>query len=180
MPEIVCIRVSWDRTAIPLRIRGYHMMHVSPEPEHPFGRKGATLTGAWRQLSTPAAAGMLILDGDVAIDPLDHAAMLTAIHHDPAVVHVAPVRLWPVSTRADGWMWGHGNGRFSADEDPDDPDVFTFCFTYLPKRLIEGCIKAGMPQWTYPNVDRRVQGQAQAMRIPARVVRGASPKHLNF
>ncbi len=170
------VRLDWDRTAIPLRLRGFYPLHIAPEPGWPFGRKGLALAGAWRQLGTPAAAGMLILDGDVAADPLDLAAMLAAIHADPAVIHTAPVRLWPVSTKLDGWVWSHGRGQFT-QQDVDDPDLFGFSFTYLPRRLIEG---AGLDRLTYPGVDRQVMSVAQKMRIPVRLVRGARPVHLNY
>jgi hypothetical protein len=179
VPDIVCIRVCWDRTEVPFYADGFHVVRVSPETAWPLGRRGAALAGAWRQLATPQAAGMLTLDGDVVIDPADYEAMFSALAADPAAVHVAPLRLWPVSTHADSWVWGHGRGVFS-QEDTDDPDLFTFGFTYLPRALIGACIKAGMTRWTYPNVDRKVCDQARTLGIPARVVRGASPKHLHY
>jgi hypothetical protein len=176
MAEIVQVRIDWDRTAIPLRARGFHILHIGPEPGWPFGRKGRALAGAWRQLSTPTADGMLLLDGDVAVDPLDLAAMRAAIDAEPTAVHVAPARLWPVSTGQRAWIWGHGRTRFSQD-DPDDPDVFGFSFTYLPRALIEGC---ALDRWAFPGVDRRVHQRAAALGIPVRVVRGCWPKHLNY
>jgi hypothetical protein len=177
--EIVCIRVDWDRKAIPLRIVRYHAVHVLPEPGYPFGRKGLALAGAWRQLSGPKMDGMLILDGDVAIDPLDHAVMFTAIGDEPDAVQVAPVKLWPISTHRKSWVWGHGQGDYS-QLGMDEPDVFTFSYTYLPRALIEACIEAGMEDWTYPGVDRHVSEVARESGIPVRVVWDASPKHLNF
>lgn len=170
------VRLDWDRTAIPLRLRGFYTLHIAPEPGHPFGRKGLALAGAWRQLSTPAAAGMLILDGDVAADPVDLAAMLAAIHREPESVCTAPARLWPVSTKASGWTWSHGRHRFT-QEDVDDPDLFGFCFTYLPRPL---CELPALARLAYPNVDRTVMLAARRMKIPVRVVRGAHVTHLNY
>jgi hypothetical protein len=179
MADIVTIRMDWDRTAIPLRLPQFRVVAFGPEPGFPFGRKGAALAGAWRQLATPAAAGMLILDGDVAIDPADVRAMFTAIDPAPDIVHVAPARLWPISTGQPGWVWGHGRGRYTQD-DHDDPDVWTFCFTYLPRQLIEACVKTGLETWAYPSVDRRVHQLAAELGVPARTVRGAAPKHLHY
>jgi hypothetical protein len=176
--DVVCIRVVWDRAAIPLALRGFHTVHVGPEPDWPFGRRGAAMAGAWRQLGG-RADGMLVLDGDVAADPLDKVAMFAAIEEDHRVVHVAPVRLWPASTHRHSWVWGHGRGDFS-QEDTDDPDLFTFSFTYLPLRLIETCIRAGMAGWHYPHVAERMRVESQRMGMVVRVVRAAAPKHMNY
>jgi hypothetical protein len=187
MPPVLLVRIDWDRTAIPLHLPGWHQLHVGPEPVWPFGRKGLALTRAWRQLAgakfnrelagTPA--GMLLLDGDVAVDPLDVRAMMDAVEETPGAVLVAPVRLWPVSTKIPRWVWGHGRGEFGQD-DVDDPDCFTFCFTYLPAALIEACIAAGLDEWAYPEVDRAVVEVARKTRAVVRVVRGAAPKHLHY
>jgi hypothetical protein len=75
-------------------------------------------------------------------------------------------------------VWGHGKGDFSRD-DPDDPDVYGLSFTFLPRRLIGACVKAGLETWTYPNVDRFIHRESRRLKIRARVVRAASPKHLN-
>jgi hypothetical protein len=180
MEHVVMVRLDWDRTAPP-RIcpRGFYACHVDPEPGHPFGRKGLQLAAAWDTLAGPAVAGMVILDGDVAIDPQDLAAMLAAIELEPGAVHVAPVRLWPASTKQARWVWGHGRGGFSRD-DPDDPDTYGFSFTYLPRRLVEACIRAGLHEWAYPHVDARARQVSQRMGLAVRVVRAASPKHLNY
>jgi hypothetical protein len=97
MAQIICIRLDWNHTAIPLRIASkYFTLHVAPEPAHPFGRKGLALAGAWHQLTGPDIAGMLILDGDVAIDPHDHHHMLAAIDKDPHDTIYTASRRWPV------------------------------------------------------------------------------------
>lgn len=178
---VIMIRLIWDRTALPgLCPPGFYATHVIPSDEFPYGRKGLVVASAWEQLQSPAIAGLVILDGDVAIDPQDRRAMLDAVEEEPKVVHVAPVRLWPVSTKAPGWVWGHGKGGLFNQQDHDDPDMFGFGFTYLPRRLMTACIAAGMEEWTYPGVDRRTANQARKMKLPVRVVRGASPKHINF
>ncbi len=179
MADIVCVRVDWDRQCVPLRLSRYHAVHVLPEPDYPLGRKGRVLAGAWRQLSAGKADGMLILDGDVVIDPLDHALMLRAVHSEPEAVHVAPVRLWPVSTHLRTWVWGHGVGAYSQEE-TDDPDIFTFGFTFLPRALIEACIVGGLEEWAYPGVDASVSRVAREQGTPVRVLWEARPVHLNY
>lgn len=173
----VKIRLDWDRTAMHLPVREFIDLHFGPEPGYPFGRKGLQMAGAWRQLAGDDTPGMLILDGDVAVDPFDVAVMLLAIDADPCSVLTAPARIWPVSTGAPHWVWGHGRGEFT-QEDVDDPDRFSFCFTYLPAVLIGKC--TGLPEWEFPHVDREVARVARENGIPIRVVDGCSPKHVNF
>lgn len=172
-------RFDWDRTAIPLALPQFRVVHYGPEPGWPFGRRGLAMQGAWRQLSTAGCAGMLVLDGDVALDLADVAAMKAAIHEAPDLVHVAPVRLWPVSTGQRAWAWAHGQGGYSQD-DPDEPDVWTFSFTYLPRRLLEAAVKTGLATWTFPGVDRRMHRLARELGIGARTCRAAAPRHLHW
>jgi hypothetical protein len=183
MAQITCIRLNWNHTAMPLRMASkFFTLDINPEPAHPFGRKGLALTGAWKQLTGPDVAGMLLLDGDVAIDPLDHEHMIQAIDKEPHdIVHIAPVLLWPTSTHHGTWVWGHGrNGRYSQEDTGEDLDTFSLCYTYLPRKLIEACIEHGLPAWTYPHVDRNVCTQARSLKMPVNLVRGANPKHLNY
>jgi hypothetical protein len=182
VPQILLVRVVWNHEAIPLRIsRRFFTLDFGPEPEFPFGRKGLAIARAWQQLAAPDVTGMLILDGDVAIDPVDLAVMMAAIHAEPDAIHTAPVRLWPVSTRLERWVWGHGRGGRHSQEDPDeDLDAFTFCFTYLPRELIEHCTGHGMESWMFPHVDKQVCLAAAELDLPVRLVRGAQPKHTNY
>jgi hypothetical protein len=178
---IIGLRINWDFTAIPLNIDGFHMLHIGPEVEYPFGRKGLAITRAWQAMyDSPDIVGLIILDGDVVIDPLDQAAMHEAINNDPDIVHVAPAKLWPVSTKViDNWVWGHGKGEFSQSF-VNDPDIFSFCYTYLPKELVIASISAGMPKWTYPTVDKNVSLIARKMGLKVNVVMSASPKHIHY
>ena len=181
--EVILVRVDWDRTAIQLgRLPGrWHTLHLGPEPGYPFGRKGAELLAAWQQVQmSRQEAGMVLLDGDVAIDPVDYRAMMACITSDPEAVWTAPARLWPRSTQyPGGWYWAHHRGEASQDE-CDNPTVFSFCFTYLPRRLLTACRQAGMAKWTFPTCDSQVTQVAARERIKVGVVRGASPKHLHY
>lgn len=179
MAEIICVRMCWQGTAPPLPAPGFHNLTWYPEPDHPFGRRGLAMLRGWSQLSSPATAGMLCLDGDVAIDPHDRATMFAAIDARPAAVHVGPVRIWPASTKQPGWTWGHGRGQLTRENVPD-PDIFGFSFTYLPRALLESCEQVGMRGWCYPRVDVKVRQRASAIGIKAYTVPGCFPKHLNF
>lgn len=180
MANVVCVRLNWDNTAMDLRAaRHFFNLHVDPEPGYPFGRKGFILASAWKQLAGKDAHGMLILDGDVAIDPEDHRLMLKAIHDNPGIVHVGAARLWPVSTKKDGWSWAHWISGPTQVNEPN-PVWFSFCYTYLPKALIDGALKAGLRGWAYPSVDRNVAETCMKMGIDVRVVPGCAPKHLNY
>jgi hypothetical protein len=178
---LLCVRVDWDRTALPLPASlRYHRLRVDPEPGYPFGRKGLQLAAAWRHLAEPHFDGMLVIDGDVMIDPADHAAMMAAIDARPALVHTAPVRIWPASTKRPGWVWSHWAEAASQDIDRRGVRWFSFCYTYLPRALLEACQAAGLEQWQYPGVDMKVSRQAAAAGIPVNVVPGCWPKHLHW
>jgi hypothetical protein len=183
MVTIACVRVDWDRSAIPLTIaRSFYHLRIGPTESHPFGRKGYALATAWRRLNrTGQLSGMLILDGDVAIDPYDYKAMQLAIDTYPDAVHVAPVRLWPVSTGRETWVWGHWKGPDPSQNFCDSqPDWFGFSFTYLPAMLIELSIRAGLRRWEYPSVDSQVSWTAKRTKTPVKVVSACHPKHLHY
>lgn len=174
------VRLDWDHTAAPVKLPArFHHLHIDPAPGAPFGRKGAVMLDAWAQLAGPGFAGMLVLDGDVVIDPADHLAMLRAIERDPAAVWTAPVRIWPVSTQRRGWTWAHWDQQASQAIDLA-PNWFSFCYTYLPRALLGACRRAGMARWAYPHVDTQVSATAQRARIPAKVVPECWPKHLHY
>jgi len=186
-PGFLFLRMIWDRRETPMppvRIARMMSLHYGPEPDHPFGRRGRAMEAAWKQLSGPATAGMLLLDGDVVIDPWDYTVMAAHIQAEPAAVHVAPVKLWQVS-KTDmelAWAWGHcRNGVFTQDDyGPEDPDFFCFNFTYLPRALVEACIKAGLRSWMFPTVDKEVSRVFRRSGIPVRVVKDCTPKHMHY
>lgn len=181
---MIFVRVIWDAHVVklPLALPGARMieLHVQPEPSHPFGRKGLTLASAWTTLATDEHAGMLILDGDVAIDPWDVLMMLAAVQSEPDAVHVAPAKIWRTTTGSEElWTWGHWRGERS-QEWCEDPDFFAFNFTYIPRRVIEEAVKKGLRSWAFPHVDQRVSRTARQLGIPVRVVKDCSPKHMHY
>jgi hypothetical protein len=179
MSDILCVRINWNHTALDQRAaRYFYTAHIEPSARYPVGQKGLVLDSMWRQLTQPAATGMLLLDGDVAIDDTDYRAMLAAIDVEPDIVHTAPVKLWPVSTKREDWIWAHWRdepGQYMQH----DPLWFSFCFTYLPRALIEKAHAEGFTTWCYPYVDAQMSRVCQESGIRASVVSGCWPKHLN-
>lgn len=167
----------WDRKALPLCPREFRDVHVQPEPDFPFGRKGRALAGAWKQLGKDAA-GMLILDGDVAVDPRDFAGMMQSVGCDLGVVHTAPARLWP-ATRGEDWRWAHWTDEPSQVLE-EEASSFSFCFTYLPKRLLDACVHRGLAGWQFPHVDVNVSAVARDLGIPVRVATGCRVVHMHY
>lgn len=185
MANVICVRVNWDRTALPYRPAGnWYDVHVSPEPGYPAGRKGLQLAGAWAQYAGRDITGMVIMDGDVVADPEDIREMLNAIHVAPRSVWTAWARLWRPVDGVDpwpGWVWGHWARNPSQDrlEASYTPRRFSFCLTYLPRHLIEDCRRNGLENWTFPHVDRRVAARAEALDIPVGVV-DIEVKHVHW
>jgi hypothetical protein len=156
-------------------------LHIDPTPEHPFGSKGHAFSEAWRVLGNKECAGMLLMDADVSIDPIDYSAMGEAVNAEPAAVHTAPVRLWPASTQRASWIWGHWCDECKQGQQfCAQPDRFTFSFTYLPRRLLSLADKAGLKGWTFPGVDLRMAAVAKRNNIPVRVVPECHPKHMHY
>jgi hypothetical protein len=192
MSSFLFLRVIWEPHHIqfPLRIAGANIkeLRITPEPNHPFGRKGLALERAWEQIAPPNCLGMLILDGDVVIDPQDFILMAGAIGREPGAVHVGAARIWSASKpelavrELSGWSWAHwGEDGPTHEMIPEEQiKFFTFNFTYLPASLVEASIKRGLKGRMFPGVDTFVSKTAREMRTPIRVVAGASPKHLNY
>jgi hypothetical protein len=179
----IFVRVIWDAHPVkfPLRLHQVRIneLHVSPETAYPFGRKGLVLESGWKQLSDPDSQGLLILDGDVMIDPQDFENMRCAIEADPDCVWVAPARIWPVSTGKPRWTWGHWKDQPST-EWCDNPEWFAFNFTYLPAALMTAAIKDSLRLWQFPKVDMNMSRTARKQGIKVRVVPDCAPKHMHY
>jgi hypothetical protein len=191
MPDVpvLWLRMIWQQKPYTLeRLRLIPPIHVTnvittPSPGHPVGQKGLDLASAWRQLSANSA-GAILLDGDVAVDPVMAAQMMTAVGNEPGSVHTAAVRLWPVSTGWDDWAWGHCGAderRSQLLEDVAEPCWFSFSFTYIPRRVMDAADRRdGLRTWHYPNVDRSMSLEAQRLNVPVRVVPDCYPVHLHY
>ena len=182
MAEIIMVRVNWDNTALAIPTPGkFHDLHVNPTTDYPFGEKGKVLANTWKQLNVDNNMdGMLILDGDVAIEPIDFTNMLRAIHDHDKMVVIAPAKIWPKSTKRKEWSWAHWSKDPSQTLETDNIRWFSFNFTYLPKKVIEQAIQDGMVTWAYPRCDMRVSTAAFTAGVSVFVAQNVFPKHLNF
>lgn len=182
MAEIIMVRVNWDNTALKIPTPGkFHDLHVNPTLEYPFGQKGMVLANAWKQLNVDNVMdGMLILDGDVAIEPIDLANMLHAIHHHDKMVVTAPARIWPRSTKRKEWSWAHWSKGPSQVMETENIRWFSFNFTYIPKLVIEQAVKDGLMTWAYPRCDNKVSTAAFNAKVPVFVAQNVLPKHMNY
>jgi hypothetical protein len=187
--DVLCLRLCGPGAIIaniPDRWMPFHELHILREPAHPFGRKGLAVVSAWDQLSQPHTAGLILLDSDVAIDPRDLGAMYDAINAEPGIVHTAPVLIWPKSTKRPRAIWAHKTmfpqDEAERDDGPPTHELYRFstCFTYVPRRLVEACVKASMRSWRYPNVDMRMHQVGAKLGIPVHVVANCTPKHYNW
>jgi hypothetical protein len=191
--DIILARICWQGEVIGANPRGFRTYSVEPEPGWPVGRKGLLFARLWESTATKQSPGMLIQDGDCVTDPFDMGAMFMAAGPDPTSVHVAPVRLYPDATGFSEWVWGHRRPLNERDPIPDDaeayriwqedigdPLMFSFNFTYLPRRLLEAAIDSGLETWVYPHVDDNMWQLARSLSIPVKVVRGCHPKHLHY
>lgn len=182
--ETVRVRVRWKGRGLDYRPPRFHDLDIHPEPGAPFGRKGAQMLGAWQQLAGPAVTGMLVLDGDVAIDPVDLAAMNHAVAAEPAAVHVAPVRNWQASTGRGEWEWAHWPFGTEPGTELRQPGRFSFGFTYLPRAMFEDwrahADRGGWPEWHYPWCDRNASELARRLKLRVMLVNGCHPKHVHF
>lgn len=181
MAEIICVRVNWNNSALAIPLpAAFHILHVRPTADHPFGEKGRSLAGTWNQLSHDRMAGMLILDGDVVIEPGDMSNMLAAIHEHTDMVVVAPTRIWPLSTKRKDWVWAHWSKEASQVMETKNIHWFSFNFTYVPRKVIEQALKDGLADWAFPSVDKRMSQSAVRAKVPVYVAENVLPKHLNF
>jgi hypothetical protein len=191
-PDVLFLRLHGPGAIVanmPDRWWPFHDLHILREPAAPFGRKGLAIAAAWADLADKGpqrTAGLVLLDCDVVIDPWDYSAMCAAINADPGIVHTAPVLIWPKSTKRPRAIWSHKTGFPQEEAERDDgPDTdpryrFSNCFTYMPRALVEACVKANMRAWKYPGVDMRMHQLGAKLGVPVHVVRGCTPKHLNW
>jgi hypothetical protein len=151
--------------------------------EYPVGRKGYTLTQCWRTMKDTHTSGLLILDSDVAIDPNDFSHMYNAMRGDSSAIHIGASLIWPKSTGYSTPVWAHRKFGTEFKEwrtNRTDVDTASFCFTYLPARLLEACISSGMANWTFPSVDMQVFTTARRIGTSFKVVPNCNPKHMNY
>jgi hypothetical protein len=185
MAEILKFRINWNHENHPQQaMRVFYTIHVDPSPEYPFGQKGKCIYNAWKGLADPTGQpttdGVIILDADVMIDPDMMSKMETAVHNDPDWVHVAPVKIFPISTKFQTWCWAHWSDYKSQVLEYDNVKWFSFNFTYLPRAVITKAIETGLKDWRYPVVDKNMAIAANKIGVKVNVLKDVYPVHLNY
>lgn len=181
--SFIFLQICWRGLAPYGTPNGFTKVDILPSNKYPLGQKGLTLSECWLQMSDNACQGMLILDADVVIDPVDMEAMWSCMVSDPSAIWLAPARLWPKSTGYPSWVWAHrkfGTGMDEWQASRTDVDTGSFCFTYIPRALIEICMSNGLNRWIYPNVDDNMFRMARQNEIVFRIAKGCAPKHMNY
>ena len=174
--------MTWKGVSAPQFLnRHFYQVDVFPEDGFPFGRKGKVFTDTWNQARNSAVKyqGMLVIEGDVLIDPHDYNQMLKAISTNVDAIWTAPVKVWPVTTKGKDWFWCHWSTDTSQTLDKY-PLHFGYNFTYLPKQLIELAIEAGWDKWDYWTDDSEMPKIAMRNKIPVKVPEDCWPKHLHY
>lgn len=159
------------------------ILPVIPEPEYEHGRKGLLSSALWLNHTDAAWPGIIWVDPDVAADPGDLEAMLTAAAELPQDVHTGLVKLWPASTGLRTWIWSHRGGTLGnpvATQDPAVPIAYvSTCFLYVPARLMKR-VAADMASWPWFGFDVRLSEAALRAGVPMHAVAACQPKHLHF
>lgn len=179
---ITVIQTSWRD----FRVAGIHADYVlasKPEPGFPHGRKAILMSDLWRRLRPHGLAGVLWVDPDVAADPDDLAAMAQAVRAHPTWIHTAVLKLWPISTGRDDWIWSHRGGTLgfpAATQDETVPvSYIAMGFVWTPAQLLDAAFPR-YQDWEYHQIDVGLSELAQVLGIPMAIVPGCRPKHLHF
>lgn len=188
--DLLLMRLAWKDQFVGKTLPLFGEYSVYPTNKYPNGQKGLVIANAWENISTPRSDGLVIYDGDVVIDPVDYGTLMDMAATEREAVWTTPARIWPRRTQLPEWVWSHRKEVEpdclvtevirQGQIDIDDPDSFSFCFTYLPRRLIEGTIKKGLKKRAYPGVDKFMWQTAKELGIPVRVAHDCHPKHLNW
>lgn len=141
------------------------------------------MSDLWCGLAAAQLPGILWVDPDVAADPDDLEAMGQAVAAYPGWVHTGMVKLWPISTGHQDWIWSHRGGTLGCPTVTQDETVpvsyIAMGFLWTPSVLLD----AAFPRyrtWEYPEIDVGLSELAQALAIPMAQVLACRPKHLHF
>lgn len=174
--NIASVRFSWQKPSVLPDPGRFFEVVMTGSPEYPHGRRGMWMSRCWEYAREHGADGMLCLDGDTAVDPVDVAVMGSAIDEDDKAVHTTPVRLYPPYG---DWFWAHGHDEYTQECVTEGINLFGFAFTYLPGGLLDACTEAGLEEWIFPLVNKRVSSVARKLRLRVNLV-PMSPTHLNW
>lgn len=176
------VQVEWDHWRVTSLLPD-HVLRVSPEPEHPRGRKARHMADYWRRARAEGAQGVLWQDPDIVLDPDIMAAMRRQVELAPEAIHVSVHKLWPASTMRDDWVWAHGlmKGETPVMSQRLESYAawFALGFTYTPARLLDLALPH-MPAWVFGQVDSGLGAVARQHAIPAHAAGRVRPVHLHF
>lgn len=177
------VRFNWDHSALPydISIAGvtFKDLHIQPSARYPVGQKGMALAHYWNTMQLHRTYhGILILDGDVAIDPGDLSAMLTAIEEAPLSVLTTPMRVWYDGRE----YWSHRGRDGELHNGPIQGPIhyFSFGFTYIPRELMTKAVNEGLALQVYPYVDEWLSKYAVKWNFAIELITGCYPKHMHF
>lgn len=174
--NILAVRYSWQKpSSLPDPGRFFEAV-MTADAEHPHGRRGMWMSRCWKYGREHGADGMLCLDGDTAVDPVDVAVMCHAIDEDDKAVHTTPVRLFPPYG---DWTWAHGRDSYTQECVTEGINLFGFAFTYLPGPLLNTCVAVGLESQVFPEVNKFVSRIARQSGCRVNLV-PMSPTHLNW
>lgn len=132
---------------------------------------GQAIMDEWRE--RPGAAGMVVLEQDIAVPHECWQELAAAVRHEPHLVHCANYLLYPASTKMNYAVWAH---RVAG---PDDRGLFVHgaalaprrllkfalgC-TYLPARLLDAALARGFAA-AYPCADDKLADLAIELHTP--------------
>jgi hypothetical protein len=122
----------------------------------------------------------VIAEWDIAFTAEDRDRFTAACEAEPGRVHVAPYRLYPVSTGLPEPVWAHrAAGRLPAwiSEDDEACDLFSFGLVYLPAEIVCRYL-ATMPETTGDAIFSQWHREQIGVRVP--VHWDVRPIHLHY
>jgi hypothetical protein len=133
---------------------------------------GQVMTDVWLQY--PNEAGMIWVEGDIAIEPLHVAEICDLLSNYNDCVIAVPFRLYPASTHQETVMWpfyvsvdGIRERILTANEPiPFVVRSFGLGCTYLPSRLFK-VLGEKLRLWDWPSLDWRLSVAAREAGIMA-------------
>ena len=166
-----------------ISLQADYVIDIWPEENWPTGREAAGICLAWSMARAEGHSGLLLLGLDVAADPDDYDAMVTAVAENIQDLHTGMVKLWPESTGREDWMWSHRGGTLGKPavlEDGSAPVSYvSLGFLWVPARLLD-LAAPEIASWPHGQADVRLSEVALANGVPAHAVQACRPKHLHF
>lgn len=132
---------------------------------------GQVMINTWRQFN--AVAGMLWIEGDIALEPLHLDEIAHTVDLIPGCVVTAPFRLYPASTHHYHVQWpfyvetNNGGERILRADEPIPTVVRSFGLgcTYLPAELL-ATKDMDICKYDWPSLDWKLSILARESGIP--------------